>query len=72
MVNRLGSFSDDPNRDFPFREGDSVQLVRGVFESFEGTIVRIDRESGKVTVEIEIFGRITPVEVEPQDLGRSA
>ena len=70
MVNRLGPLPDDPNWGaFPFRAGDSVRLVRGAFESFEGTILRIDRESGKATVVIKIFGRTTADEVDRQDWG---
>jgi transcriptional antiterminator NusG len=44
--------------------GDAVAVSEGTFESFEGTVHSIDKEHGKVTVEIEIFGRLTPVELE--------
>lgn len=44
--------------------GDAVKIKEGTFESFEGTIDKIDEEHGKITVLIEIFSRSTPVELE--------
>lgn len=44
--------------------GDTVKVMKGNFESFEGTIDAIDEASGRITVLIEIFGRSTPVELE--------
>ena len=44
--------------------GDAVKIKEGTFESFEGTVDKIDEEHGKITVLIEIFGRSTPVELE--------
>ena len=42
--------------------GDTVKIKEGTFESFEGSIERIDEASGKITVLIEIFNRPTPIE----------
>ncbi|MEX0700789.1 MAG: transcription termination/antitermination protein NusG [Planctomycetales bacterium] len=47
-----------------FTIGDTVKVMKGNFESFEGTIDAIDEASGRITVLIEIFGRSTPVELE--------
>lgn len=44
--------------------GDTVKIKEGTFESFEGSIEKVDEASGKVSVLIEIFGRPTPVELE--------
>lgn len=44
--------------------GETVKIKDGTFESFEGSIEKIDETSGKIHVLIEIFGRSTPVELE--------
>jgi len=46
-----------------FVEGDSVKVIEGPFASFVGTVEAIS-EKGKVKVQVSIFGRPTPVELE--------
>ncbi|QDU98309.1 transcription termination/antitermination protein NusG [Lignipirellula cremea] len=47
-----------------FKKGDRVRINEGNFQSFEGEVAAIDENNGKVTVEIVIFNRTTPVEFE--------
>ncbi len=47
-----------------FVAGESVKITGGSFESFNGTIEKVDLERGKLRVMVEIFGRKTPVEVD--------
>lgn len=53
-----------------FAEGESVRIIGGPFESFTGTIDEIDGEKEKLRVLVGIFGRITPVEVNAQEVER--
>ena len=46
-----------------FSEGDSVKVIEGPFASFVGIVENIS-EKGKVKVQVSIFGRPTPVELE--------
>jgi len=46
-----------------FSEGDSVKVIEGPFTSFVGTVETIS-DKGKVKVQVSIFGRPTPVELE--------
>ena len=46
-----------------FSEGDSVKVIEGPFASFVGVVDSIS-EKGKVKVQVSIFGRPTPVELE--------
>jgi len=46
-----------------FSEGDSVKVIEGPFTSFVGTVENIS-DKGKVKVQVLIFGRPTPVELE--------
>jgi transcription termination/antitermination protein NusG len=47
-----------------FVTGDVVKIKDGAFENFEGAIINIDPDRGKLQIEVTIFGRSTPVEVE--------
>ncbi len=57
--------------DQSLKVGDLVTVTDGIFESFDGKIQAIDEEEGKVTIGIEIFGRVTPVEVDYRQVKRS-
>lgn len=46
-----------------FSEGDSVRVLEGPFASFVGTIEAVS-DKGKVRVNVSIFGRPTPVELD--------
>lgn len=46
-----------------FNVGDVVKINDGPFASFSGTVKEINLEKEKLSVEVQIFGRPTPVEV---------
>jgi len=46
-----------------FNIGDVVKITDGPFATFSGTIKEINVEKEKLSVEVQIFGRPTPVEV---------
>lgn len=46
-----------------FRIGDYVKVLEGGFVNKEGKVAEMDYEQGKVKIMIDIFGRMTPVEV---------
>ena len=46
-----------------FTEGDNVKVIEGPFTSFVGTVESVS-DKGKVKVQVSIFGRPTPVELE--------
>jgi len=56
--NKTKSFSDI------FSIGDEVTVTEGPFTSFKGNIEFIDKEKGKIKVNVLIFGRPTSVELE--------
>lgn len=47
-----------------FEVGDEVVVTEGPFESFSGTIEEINLEKSKVKVNLSMFGRETPTELE--------
>ena len=46
-----------------FNVGDQVKITDGPFASFSGTIEDVSVEKAKLRVNVQIFGRATPVEV---------
>lgn len=46
-----------------FAVGSEVDIVDGPFAGFVGLIEKIDEENERVTVMVSIFGRMTPVEL---------
>jgi transcriptional antiterminator NusG len=48
----------------PFRVDDAVKIIVGSFKGFGGEIKKINLEKGKAVVDVMVFGRATPVEVD--------
>ena len=62
----LGQATDGfkkPRSTTSYSAGDSVKVVEGPFASFVGTIEAVN-EKGKIRVNVSIFGRPTPVELD--------
>ena len=47
-----------------FIVGDYVRILVGAFEGQEGEVTEIESEHGRVKVMVDIFGRMTPVDIE--------
>lgn len=47
-----------------FGVGDTVQIVSGPMESFVGTILSLNEPAQKAMVKVELFGRLTDIEVD--------
>lgn len=47
-----------------FKIGDRVRVKEGYFQNYEGEVSAIDERNGRVTVMINIFGRLNPVQLD--------
>ena len=51
------------NQSIPFNTGETVKVIDGPFNGFNGTIEKINEEKRKLEVMVKIFGRKTPLEL---------
>src|SRR5210317_551535 len=57
------SVEESANVAIPFTKGETVKVVDGPFNGFDGTIEKINAEKRKLEVMVKIFGRKTPLEL---------
>ena len=67
-VNRLLGKVDelsvkDENVNIPFTMGETIKVIDGPFNGFNGTVEKIFEEKRKLEVMVKIFGRKTPLEL---------
>lgn len=55
-----------------YEEGDAVTVQDGPFASFAGLVRGVDEQQSRLLVEIEIFGRATPIELDYGFVRRAA
>jgi transcriptional antiterminator NusG len=53
----------DDNVNIPFTIGETVKVIDGPFNGFNGTVEKINEEKRKLEVMVKIFGRKTPLEL---------
>ena len=65
MLGKVDEFSvdADANMAIPFTIGQTVKVIDGPFNGFDGTVEKINEEKRKLEVMVKIFGRKTPLEL---------
>ena len=64
----LGIRKDEISIDFA--EGDTIAVVAGVWKDTVGVVTKIDRSKQTATINVELFGRETPVEIDFAEVRR--
>ena len=64
MLGKVDELSiENENIAIPYTQGETVKVVDGPFNGFDGTVERVHEEKRKLEVMVKIFGRKTPVEL---------
>jgi len=59
---------DEAREEIPFHIDQVVEVTKGPFTDFSGTVQEVYPDKGKVKVEVSLFGRPTSVELDYTDL----
>jgi transcription termination/antitermination protein NusG len=55
-----------------YREGQIVRVVNGPFTGFRGEVKEVDEKSSTIKVDVQVYGRVTPMDVAPEQIERLA
>ena len=64
MINIKEISSEKPRTNIEFNIGEEVKVNDGPFMNFTGVVDEINHDKEKIKVNVSIFGRLTPVELE--------
>jgi transcriptional antiterminator NusG len=64
MLQAAKPAEEQPTVKIEFEPGEHVKIKEGPFENMEGTVDELLPDQGKVRVNVTIFGRSTPIELE--------
>jgi transcriptional antiterminator NusG len=64
MLGKVDELSvKDENIAIPYNVGETVKVIDGPFNGFDGTVENVNEEKRKLEVMVKIFGRKTPLEL---------
>ena len=64
ILNQVQEGVERPKPSISFEIGEKVRVIDGPFASFEGDVQEVEDERARLKVEVSIFGRATPVDLE--------
>ncbi len=64
IVKQMSEGAETPKMRTTFEKGESVRVIDGPFQNFNGLVDEVKPDKGKLRVLVSIFGRSTPVELD--------
>ncbi len=71
VIDQINSGAQQTASTEKYETGQKVIITEGPFSNFNGTVGEIRGDGEKLQVFVSIFGRMTPVEVDPENIKRS-
>jgi transcription antitermination factor NusG len=59
----ISNISFSHQKQIQFIKGDAVKIISGPFKDFDGVVNKVNNSDNKLTVNVAIFGRVTPVDL---------
>ncbi len=59
----IKEYSERTKKQEQFLIDERVRIIDGAFKGFEGVVKKVDENRGKLFINVAVFGRVTPVEV---------
>jgi len=72
ILGQMQEGTDKPRHKVEFVIGEYVRVKEGPFTNFNGTVEEVNYERNKLRVSVTIFGRATPVELEFNQVEKTA
>ena len=64
ILNRVQEGAEKPRPKILFEAGEVVRIIDGPFNDFNGVVEEVDYDKNRLRVEVSIFGRATPVDLD--------